>query len=176
MFYFWDYWQLKSKVTFDGINRIAYVNPEVTLLDIRKDVWSRWVDWRALPDNDKFFRAMRRTGLDPIPGGTTGDVYFLINNWKLVIDLNKVKVTGVLYSDNFDTAYYSSNLSPLYPAVVSSVVNSVTVTVPVVTGTVPTPAEISTAVWETPVTSVPGSFGEMVSKKLLTVAKFLGLK
>lgn len=176
MYYFWDYWQLQSKVTFDGITKIAYVNPDVTVLNIRTDLWSRWVDWQALSGNDKFLLAMRRTGLDPIPGGTTGDFYFLINGWKLVIDLNKVRVLGVLYSDDYETAFYNSELTPLYPAVVSSVVNSVTVTVPVISGTVPTPAEISTAVWETPITNVPGSYGEYLTKKLLSVAKFLGLK
>ena len=36
--------------------------------------------------------------------------------------------------------------------------------------------EIATAVWEKPLTSKPGTFGEFVTEKLLTVTRFLGLK
>lgn len=172
----WAYWQLASKITIDGVNKLIYVNPGVTTLDIRVDFWSRYVDWQALPGNDRFLLAMRRTGLDNIPGGQTGDFYFMINGWKVIIDMNKVRVNGVLFSDDYETAYYSADLLPIYPAKVSSVVNTVTVTIPVITGTVPTPAEISTAVWGTPTTNIPGTFGELISRKMLTIAKFLGLK
>jgi hypothetical protein len=81
-------WSLYDKVDFDGINKIIYVHPEVTDLDVRRDIYTSWVDWIALRDNTKFLPAMRVTGLDPIGGGVfTGDVYFLINGWKLSVNL-----------------------------------------------------------------------------------------
>jgi hypothetical protein len=84
------------------------------------------VDWIAIRDHLKFMPAIRTTGLDPIGGGVyTGDVYFLINGWKLSIDLQKVKVTGVLFSDDYDTAYYTPSLAAQYPATVSALVNTV---------------------------------------------------
>lgn len=119
-------WELRDKVSFDGETRIIYVHPEVTALDIRADVYTSWIDWVALRDNSKFLPAMRYTGLDPIGSGVfTGDTYFLINGWKLSVDLLKVRVTGVLFSDNYDTAYYTPELVPQYPATVSAIVNTI---------------------------------------------------
>jgi hypothetical protein len=119
-------WSLYDKVDFDGINKVIYVHPEVTSLDIRADVYTSWIDWIALRDNLKFLPAIRTTGLDPIGAGVyTGDVYFLINGWKLSVNLQNVKVTGVLYSDDFDTAYYTPDMTPQYPATVAALVNTV---------------------------------------------------
>lgn len=173
-------WALESKVSFDGINKIIYVHPEVTSLDIRQDIYSAWIDWVVLRDNAKFLPVLRVTGFDPIGAGQyTGDTYFLINGWKLSVNLAKVRVTGVLYSDNYDTAYFTSDLTPQYPATVSSLVNTV-----VVAGSssmspaevwayesrslsqnIPTAQQTAEAVW-----------AHSFASKLLTVAKFLGLK
>lgn len=173
-------WLLNSKVDFDGINKIIYVHPEVTSLDIRVDVYSRWIDWVVLRDNMKFLPVIRYTGFDPIGGGQyTGDTYFLINGWKLSVDLSKVRVTGVLYSDNYDTAYYTPLMNPQYPATVSALVNTVVVSSSTgitaaelwdysnrtITTPIPSTSEITNAVWEHPFVA-----------KLLTIAKFLGLK
>jgi len=173
-------WALGNKVDFDGINKIIYVHPEVTDLDIRTDVYSAWVDWLVLRDNSKFLAAMRYTGFDPIGGGQyTGDTYFLINGWKLSVDLSKVRVSGVLYSDDYSTAYYTPALQAQYPATVSALVNTVSVaggsgasaaelwsynnrslSVPP-----PTASENANAIWQ-----------HSFVNKLLTVVKFLGLK
>lgn len=158
-------WALGNKVDFDGASKIIYVHPEVTQLDIRNDLYSSWVEWVELRDHSKFLPAMRYTGLDPIGGGQfTGDTYFLTNGWKLSIDLTKVRVTGVLYSDNYDTAFYSPTLQPQYPATVAALVNTVTISTPAVI-VPPTATEVADAVWV-----------HSFTNKLLTVAKFLGLK
>lgn len=173
-------WTLGSKVDFDGINKIIYVHPEVTTLDIRTEVYSAWIDWVVLRDNSKFLPALRYTGFDPIGSGNyTGDSYFLTNGWKLSVDLASVRVSGVLFSDDYDTAYYTSSLIAQYPATVSSLVNTVVISEPAtltpaelwayenrsLSVNPPTTAEISEATWTHPFVS-----------KLLTVAKFLGLK
>lgn len=128
-----------QKVVFDGVNRLIIVAESVTELDIKEDVYEAWKEWVRNPDltqNASYLPAIRGTGGDPISGTTdqfTGDVYFLINNWRLVYDPRKVGVTGVLYSDDFATAYYfdepalydtPSFLKPVYPARVSAIVNT----------------------------------------------------
>lgn len=169
-------WVLNAKVDFDGINKVIYVHPLVTSLDIRADIYTSWIDWVVLRDNAKFLPALRYTGYDPIGGGAfTGDTYFLMNGWKLSIDLSKVRVTGVLYSDSYDTAYYTTDLVAQHPATVSSLVNSVSIPASArevweyssrsLSTPAPTSQEIAESVWS----------HQFVSK-LLTVVKFLALK
>lgn len=121
---FWELWSLYHKVTFDGANRIIYVNPEVTELDIKIDVYSNWKEWiKAVPENAGWLPAIRTIGGDPtITGEFAGDIYFLINGWKIYLDLTKVRITGALFSDDFDSAYYTYNGITQYPAQVSSIV------------------------------------------------------
>lgn len=197
-------WELRDKVDFNGEQRIIYVHPEVTTLDIRADVYTSWVDWLVLRDNMKFPPAVRSTGYDPIGGGVyTGDVYFLINGWKLSVDLQRVRVTGVLYSDDYPTAYYTEAIVPQYPATVAALVNTVTVsgsTGPTVTEIrqemdnnsvklsqikaliesleVPTASENSSAVWNQPISILTDktTIGGYITKVVLSIPKFLGLK
>lgn len=170
-------WALGNKVDFDGASKIIYVHPEVTSLDIRTEVYSAWIDWAVLRDNMKFLPALRYTGYDPIGGGAyTGDSYFLTNGWKLSIDLSKVRVTGVLFSDDYATAYYTPSLVAQYPATVAALVNTVQLggtsaseiwahTGRSLSVSPPTAAEVAEATW-----------AHAFANKLLTVAKFLGLK
>jgi hypothetical protein len=214
-------WELNSKVSFDGINKIVYVHPEVTLLDIRADVYSAWIAWVVLYDNMKFLPTIRYTGYDPIGGGQfTGDSYFLINGWKLSVNLQNVKVTGVLFSDDYPTAYYTPDLVPQYPATVSALVNTVStggsgasaaelwaygdralsVNPPTATEirvemdansvklaqikaimdsmVVPTASQNADAVWNKPISGMTDktTIGGYISKVLLSIPKFLGLK
>lgn len=198
-------WLLNDKVSFDGINKIIYVHPEVTTFDIRADLYTSWVDWVVLRDNLKFESALRTTGLDPIGAGVfTGDVYFLVNGWKLSINTQRVKVTGVLYSDNYDTAYYTEDLSPQYPVTVAALVNTVStgsssggasatelrqemdnnsVKLAQIKSLIesldfPTAQETSTAVWNEPVSTMTNksTIGGFLHKMVLTIPKFLGLK
>jgi hypothetical protein len=95
---------------------------------------------------------MRFTGLDPIPGGFTGDSYFLINNWKLLYDPRVVAITGVLFSDDYSTPYYFvEDGAAVFPAQISSLVNTVETKTNVVTGdlsAVPSSSDNATAVWQ----------------------------
>lgn len=137
-------WLADEKVNFNGTTKEITVNGGVTALDIRTDVWSAWVRWTERYDNERYLFAMRFTGLDPIPGGQTGDTYFLINGWKLLYDPRVVAITGVLYSDDYSTPYYFvEDGSAVFPATVSSLVNTVETTTNVVDGT---PESIAAAV------------------------------
>jgi len=139
----------------------------------------RWLDLR---DNSKYEQPMRYSGLDPIPGGSTGDIFFLINGYKLVVDITRVQVSGVLFSEDYDTAFYLPSLVAVYPVKVAALVNTVQTTVPVVTGdlsaiVIPSAEEIADAVWNRPKTNIvsSGSIGEWV-KGLLSAVNFLKLK
>ena len=125
--YDYDYWSIDHSVTFDGDNRLIIVNPNVSEISIKTDVYSSWKEWSRVRDNLKFLPAIRTTGGDPIGSGQyTGDVYFLINGWKLMIDVRKTKVSGVLFSDDYASAYYDLDTNNImYPVQVSSIVNTV---------------------------------------------------
>jgi hypothetical protein len=150
-------WELEEKVSFNGSDKTITVNEGVVSLSIRDDVYNAWVRWTER--ESWALRAMRFSGADPIPGGETGVTFFLINGWKLVYDPNTVAVSGVLYSEDYATAYWSFSGAPIYPATVASLVNSAVSYQNVVTGDL---SSVPAAVW--------------ADNKALTVGKFLGLK
>ena len=128
-------WLDAEKVNFNGVTKEITVNSGVTSLSIREDVYSAWIRWFERIENTQYLPAMRFTGLDPIPGGFTGDTYFMINGWKLLYDPRVVAITGVLYSDDYATPYYFvDDGSAVFPATVSSLVNTATTETNVVTG------------------------------------------
>lgn len=140
-------WALEEKVSFDGTAKTITVHSDVTTLSIRDDVYNAWVRWAER--EPWALRAMRFSGADPIPGGETGVTFFTINGWKLVYDPNVVAISGVLYSEDYPTPYYNAAGNPLFPATVSSLVNSAVSYQNVVTGdisTVPTTSDIVSAV------------------------------
>ena len=115
-----------QKLTFDGPNKLIYVNENETSINIKEDLYSGWKEWMQYSTNSAFIPAVRTTGGDPVGGGEfSGDIYFLINGWKLYIDVTKTSVDGVLYSDDFDTAYYDFSGKAIYPITVSNLVRVV---------------------------------------------------
>ena len=143
-------WALAEPVSFDGRNRAIVVNAGVEALSISR-VYSAWKRWMQREQNAMYLPAIRATGGDPIPGGSTGTTYLLQNGWRLYYDPTIVAVQGVLYSEDYETAYYALNGRPVYPATVSSVVNNVTSTANIITGdlgslVIPSAAEIVAAI------------------------------
>lgn len=136
----------QGKFRFDGLGKKVFVNTGVTAITI-VELYSAWCDWIVLEDNLKFAQAMRFSGYDPIPGGFTGTTFFMSNGWRLVYDPNVVAVSGVLYSETEATAYWNAAGNPVYPATVSSLVNSSVSYTNVVTGTALTAEETAAAVW-----------------------------
>lgn len=163
-----------AKLSFDGSAKTITVLSGVQVLDIRNDVWTEWVAWQE--SNSNWPLALRYSGLDPIPGGESGGIFFTINGWKLIIDFTQTAVFGVLYSDDYNTAYWNSSGQPLFPASVSALVNTVTISTPVIEQADPT--VIANEILNTSIGTPrpPGSLGEFFSKKVLTIAKFIGLK
>lgn len=96
----WDDWLLYHKVTIDGPTRRIYINPDVASLDVKADIYSAWKRWMRIRDHAKYLPAFRTTGGDPVGDGLySGDIYFLINNWQIIVD-HPVSVRGIIYHDD----------------------------------------------------------------------------
>lgn len=86
---FWEYWELRHKVTFDGLNKLILVNPGVTSLDFKQDVYSAWKQWVMLTshlENASYPDAIRSIGGDAIDveaGKFVGATFFLRNGWRM---------------------------------------------------------------------------------------------
>ena len=81
---FWDYWNLRHKVTFDGVNKLILINEGETEIDLQTDIYSDWKEWVLLENNLKYLPPMNTVGGEPTVAGQRLDVtYFLINGWKL---------------------------------------------------------------------------------------------
>ena len=105
MYYSWDYWTQYHKCIFDGINKLIFISPNEAVIDVKTDLYSDWKEWVQLEQNAKFEAALRTIGGDPLGGGQyAGDMYFLINGWKVVIE-HYVEINGILFSDNFPSPY-----------------------------------------------------------------------
>jgi hypothetical protein len=202
--YFGDQWALDHKVTFDGVNRTITVEQNVSEIDVKVDIYSSWKEWVQLYDYSKFEPAIRVTGGDPIGGGEfTGDVYFLINNWRIVVDHSCV-FDGVIYSDDFPTPFVPISGTQIVTNKVSALVNTILVESAntaltavqireemdvnsiklaqikaiVESMDIPTPAQNADAVWTAPVSTMTDktTIGGYIKKALLTIPAFLGLK
>lgn len=166
-------WLLYHKVVFDGINRLIIINPGEPVISVKTDIYSSWKEWSRLRDNAKFLPAIRNTGGDPITETQfTGDTYFLINNWKILVT-DATEIVGVIYSDNFPNPFITAEDAKIVRNNVSNLVQSLGFT-----GSLEADSgEIAGAVWDYLMAdaNTPGSVGERLGK-LLTVAKYLGLK
>lgn len=81
---FWDYWNLRHKVTFDGVNKYILINDGVTSLDVQTDIYSAWKEWLLIETYTKYLPAIETVGGEPTIAGQRLDVtYFLVNGWKL---------------------------------------------------------------------------------------------
>lgn len=172
---FGEQWELNHKVTFDGENRIIHIADSVPSIDVKNDIYSSWKEWIQLYDNSKYLSAMRVTGGDPTSttGDVyTGDIYFLVNNWRIYVHAN-CEINGVIYSDDYPSPYLTDPDTKFIINKVSNLVQSLGFS-----GTVNANMDdAARSVWDYLMTdaTVPGSVGERLGK-LLTVAKYLGLK
>lgn len=166
-----DDWLLYHKVIFDGINRLILINADEPTISVKNDIYSSWKEWARLRNNAKFLPAIRATGGDPTSGGqSTGDVYFLINNWQIYVS-SATEIAGVIYSDDFPSPFITSPQANIVRSTVSSLVQT-----PATLDTIDN-QEVASAVWDYLLNdaNITGSMGERLSK-ILTVAKYLGLK
>ena len=129
------------------------------------EIWIAWIDWVAASDNSKYLPALKQIGGDDLGSGLLIPPYmFLLNGWKVrpMESDHNLTITGNLFVDGGGV--------PVVKTLGIFQIN-VNYTVPVqaqaisVAGSSLTTSQISDAVWSHSFVS-----------KLLTVAKFLGLK
>lgn len=129
MFYSWpfnaDYWTLFHKVTFDGENKLIYINDGETLINVKRDIYSAWKEWMLTRDNLKYIRALRTVGGDPTSAGQfLGATFFTTNGWRIVLGDN-VTIDGNIFSDDFDTPYTTVGSTVIAYSTVSNLIDQI---------------------------------------------------
>jgi hypothetical protein len=113
-----------AKVTFNGTTKRISVNPGETSLSVKLDLYSAWKDWVAA-GNAQYEQAMRSIGGDPIgPGLYAGDIYFLMNGWKVEVD-HSVDVSGILYCEDGSAPFVAASGTSIVRATVSNLAQTV---------------------------------------------------
>lgn len=96
----WEDWNYQWKCTFVGETKQIIINPGFTDISVKTDIYSAWKQWSQLRDNFKFVPALRVIGGDDIGQGLfAGDIYFLMNEWQIVVN-HRVSITGSLFHDD----------------------------------------------------------------------------
>jgi hypothetical protein len=185
-------------ITFDGINKLVIIPSTAVSISVKIDIYSNWKEWMLLDDHTKYLPAIRSIGGDPIGGGLfAGDIYFMMNGWRVQIGGSCI-IDGVLYSDDYNTPFVQTQGLALVINRVSSIVQTVATgnsSGSVITaGDVwsynnrsltnygayngPSTADTASAVWNTPKSTLTDSstVGGYISKLLLSIPKFIGLK
>ena len=163
-------------VTFDGATKIIQVDAGVTTIDVRT-TYSRWKDWVLLSDNAKWAAAFRVGGGDEVRPGQFAPTYFyLTNGWTVRPDSTSgdhtLAVGLNLYSDPSTNPKYTFVSGVAIDSLASdSVIGSSSIEIGDINA-------IADAVWDEDLSDhiTAGTFGRQMGKKLLTVAKFIGLK
>ena len=150
---FWDDLEDPLKVTFDGEDRKIYLNPQYATIRVKQDMYSASKRWIQRRQNLAYLPPLRSIGGDPVGGGQyAGDLYFLTNDWQVVVS-HQVSVTGVLYNDNVSISTYSVQSGGGVTASVSSLAYAYNTS----GAAVPTAAEVATQVWATNPTGLPNN-------------------
>lgn len=79
-----------ANVRFSGQTKQMWIEPSVTEIDVKSDLYSGWKNWvNSSSDNMKWEQAFRSVGGDVTAAGQFSPQYFfLMNGWKVVVDGN----------------------------------------------------------------------------------------
>lgn len=94
-------------VTFDGENRLIYIDVGVTELDVRSEIYSAWKNW-VQTDGAQWIQAMRSVGGDPISAvQSLGGTFFLMNGWRIqpYPGVYRLVVDGNMYTEEGDDPF-----------------------------------------------------------------------
>lgn len=156
-----------SIADFDGNKRIMSLHVGVTSFTVSL-LYSDWKRWTALDDNAKFLPAFRYVGGDPtIPGQFLGSTYFIMNSWKIrpFNGDHTLIVDGNLFTEDQSSPFLPA-IDPHMVAVQMAYSNLTTTIIADSTGTIITPENIATAVWDKPIDSAEisqfGTIGRFV--------------
>lgn len=102
----YPYWQNKFKISWDINRRLIYINSDVTVINVRVDLYSATKRWMALDQLYQNYKTpFRAVGGDfRSDGSQLGTTYFLTNNWQILLD-HGVTFEGNLDTDDFESPY-----------------------------------------------------------------------
>ncbi|MGW8177415.1 MAG: hypothetical protein ACWGQW_01245 [bacterium] len=174
---------MADKVQFDPFTRVIQItqapdiNGEVSL-DVKQDIYSAGKeDWRTDSTLNKLNFPLSAVGGNPLPGSKAlGSTFFLANDWKIrpyEAD-HRLLLDGNLYAPDGTSTFvktlgaYNVFLEQQVSSLVSTVVGS---------GQEVDYPTIASYVWGSSSSGHgSGTMGEYITKKILTLKKFLGLK
>ena len=144
------------KVTFDAPNKRIVINPAITQVDVRADLYSAWKVWVRTDDNMKYAKAFRSIGGEAVNATQSiSPTYFLTNGWRVrPWEANHtLTVVGNLYTDENDAA-----ILPTIGAfnVVVNMSTSVNVLTIATDGAVINENTLAAAVWANPTRELTG--------------------
>ena len=172
----YEYMEAALKFTVDIHSKQVIINTDVTSIDIKLDIYKGLKTWYTIYDNSRYAFPIRTIGGDATSEVEfAGDMYFMINKYRLVMNPNKIRVTGITFSDDYETPWLDHlTLLPIYPITVSNLALARQADLSDLN--IPTATENADAVWDkTTDAALINTYGERMLK-LLTVAKYLGLK
>lgn len=162
-------------LTFDVVNNVIILD---TNSISATSIYSAWVNWVVQADNTKYLPAFETVGGNNLGGGlSVPPYYFLQNGWRVrpMESDHTLTITGNLFTDTGD--------DPVIPTIGTYRVLTKLV-VPVLAQGISTSGnsytldQMSDAIWSKPVSGMSDrtTIGGYISKALLTVSKFIGLK
>lgn len=93
------YWQNEFKISWDVNKRLITINSDVSVINVRVDLYSATKRWMAIDQLYQHYRTpFRAVGGDfKSDGAQLGTTYFLTNEWQILLD------HGVIFEGNLDT-------------------------------------------------------------------------
>lgn len=162
-------------LTFDTVNNVIILD---TASISATNIYKAWVDWLMLGDNLKYLPAFKSVGGDDLGSGlSVPPYYFLQNGWRIrpMESDHTLTITGNLFTDTGDDPVIPTigNYRVLTKLVVPVLAQGISTS-----GSSYTLDQMSDAIWSKPVSQLSDktTIGGYISKALLTVSKFIGLK
>lgn len=158
-----------QKVTFDGLNKLIYINEGETEIDVKRDLYSNWKEWvlsnQGFPYPSSWPPAFTAVGGDAItPTVSLGSTYFLENGWRIKPWESEagyvLTISGNIYTRETGENPVVSTSGVSVSLTRSNLIDIVTPAISISSADALT---IATAVWEQLTSSpVSGSYGQLV--------------
>lgn len=151
---FWDDFVDPLKVTFNGETRVITVSPQFSEIKVKQDLYSASKRWLQRRQNASYLPCFETSGGESVGNGLyTGDIYFLVNGWRVKVS-TQVSIVGTIYNkSNSSVSPYIVESGGGVIATVSSLAYAYNTT----GVTVPSAAETAQAVWNANPAGMPAS-------------------
>lgn len=164
-------------IIFDVINNVIEVESPATEVTIQNLI-NAIREFEDDPEGIVVSSIANASGKQSLgPGKSVGITLELINDWRVEFEARESQTFCYVRGGNLvATNQYNNN--PIKPSTNVNVVLELSTSVALIVGEGGDTSAIAEAVWNEKISShtIPGTFGEKIDKKLLSVVRFLGLK